>query len=73
MLQGDKSTLRKARGNINADKAADMGRLLHPSPTEQQAKELEGIAEHAKIAVRVLAATLPLWPRLERTKEKESV
>ena len=57
-----------AVANAAADKAADWGRELHEQVNQELAKEVKVLYWHATVACRVIAALLPLWPKLERSK-----
>ena len=61
----------KARGNDWADKAADLGRLMHEQPSKVQSRELKTTIFHATAAARVIAATLPHWPKLQRHDKRK--
>ena len=64
----DPRAKRNAFGNDLADKAANTARTsLQPALTNvQEAKRYTWQAYHALVTVKVIAAVLPLWPRLEK-------
>ena len=70
---GDARRLQLARGNDNADTAANKGRLLHPQLTTEAKQAIDLQVKQATAACRVIAATLPLWPRLERGQERVKI
>ena len=59
-----------ARGNDQADVAANKGRELHPAAPADTAERVKWQVAQATIAAKVMAATLPLWSRLERGQER---
>ena len=64
---GDEEKLYQARGNDAADKQADEAIKLHPQRSPAEERQLNTDMAHAKESCRVIAAVLPLWPRLART------
>ena len=67
---GPSEALSLCKGNDAADRHAKAALKLHPQPSADQARELKKLAWHATIACRVIAATLPLWPKLERSCDR---
>ena len=67
---GDPVKIQLARGNDNADTAANKGRLMHAQPDKQDADRVKWQCAHAAAAAKVLAAVLPLRPRLEHLMER---
>ena len=61
----DPAKLAHAKGNDAADTQANEGRMLHPQPSAEQARKVKHLCWHASAACRVIAATLPHWPRLQ--------
>ena len=64
---GDADKLYKAQGNDAADKQADDAMKMHPQRTTEAENKLKTDMAHAKEVCKVIAAVLPLWPRLART------
>ena len=60
----------EAKSNDAADAAANAGRLVHEQPTAAQQAKVKHLYWHSTTACRVVAAVLPLWPRLTRSAWK---
>ena len=70
LKSGDRGKIQLARGNDAADTAANKGRLLHAQPNQADADRVKWQCAHAAAAAKVMAAVLPMWPRLEHLKER---
>ena len=67
---GPSEALTLGKGNDAADRHAKAALKRHQQPTADQARELKKLTWHATIACRTIAATLPHWPKLEKSAER---
>ncbi len=57
-----------AEGNAEADAEAKKARQLHPQPTPALEQEVEALLKRARLVIRAMAATLPLFPPMPRER-----
>ena len=67
-LRGGDEAVTEATSNDAADAAANVGRLRHEQPSARQLSKVKTLYWHSTVACRVVAAVLPHWPRLKRSK-----
>ena len=73
LVTGDPEKLAHAKGNAAADTEANECRKMHPQPSSEQARKVKHLCWHASAACRVIAATLPHWPRLKHQESENAV
>ncbi len=57
-----------ALGNAEADAEAKKARMIHPQPPPALEKEVEAQLRRARLVVRAMAATLPLFPPMPKER-----
>ena len=67
---GNVDLIKVARGNESGDTVGSKGRLFHPEADAEVAARVKWQVAHATAAAKVMAATLPLWSRVQHFKRR---